>query len=99
MSKNNQQQVISLELSDDSTINFNVSREDYIKFINETNPKDKFSSMHNFLMRTVEQDDKERLRELLKNPANVLDLAGEVIEEYKPDVTVVTKKRKHSASK
>lgn len=98
-SKTTGTQDIALELSDESTLNFSVTREDYIKFINDTNPKEKFNSMHNFLMRTVVEDDKPRLRELLLNPANTSELLGEVIEEYKPDVEVVVKKRKNSANK
>lgn len=86
-------QHIELELSDSSKLTFHVDTDDYCKFVNETMPNNKISPMHNFLVRTVDDADKERLQELLKNPANTTTLAGEVLEEYKPDIQVIAKKR------
>lgn len=99
MGKNTSTQIIELELEDSSILKFNIERDDYIKFINETKPNNKFDSMHNFLMRTIDDDSRDTLRKLLENPANTTELVGEVLEEYTPDIKVVVKKRKRSVSK
>lgn len=84
---------IDLELDNGTKLLFNVKREDYIKFINAAN-KNSFNAMNNLLAGTVDDDSQAALAELQKNPANVPELAGELLELYKPDITVAVKKRR-----
>ncbi len=91
MSNNNAAR-IELGLEDGTTLAFNVKREDYIKFINGAS-KHSFNAMNNLLAASVDAESQAALAELQKNPANVPELAGALLEEYTPDVTVAVKKR------
>ena len=71
---------------------FDVSREAYSKYINSIKPDSKIAPSHNFLTTTVNKAQKEQLSELLKNPANTMAIASELIEAYTPDLDIVVKK-------
>ena len=83
---------ITLDLDDGRTLRFAVERQHYIAFINGAS-KNAFNAMNNLLAASVTDDSRELLTELQHNPANVTDLAGELLELYKPDVAVAVKKR------
>lgn len=90
---------IQMELGDGSVLQFNMTRDIYVKFLNETLPNDKYNAMHNMLARSVTDDSKEKLLELLENPANCQLLVSSLIEEYQPDIQVVVKKSKAAQTK
>jgi hypothetical protein len=78
----------------DYSLQFNVGMADYNRYLNAMNPKDKVAPAHNFV-RAVSTD-KAALDPLLKMPGVSLQLAGEILEEYMPQVEVISKKSKTS---
>lgn len=92
--KNNVQE-ITVELEGRDDLYFDVKRQDYINFING-GAKNPFNAMQNLLANSVRAESQSGLDELLGNPANVPEIAGAIIEDYKPDVAAVVKKRKTS---
>lgn len=76
-------------------LNFRVTADAYNRYINAINPKDKISPAHNFV-RAVYAGDKKDIDPMLKMPGVGLQLAGEILEEYMPQVEIITKKSKHS---
>lgn len=73
---------------DDEDILFNVGADDYNAFVNEMQPNNKVTPAHNFLVRTVNSDNKEQLLEKLKLPGAALQLVGSLVQEYLPDISV-----------
>lgn len=73
-------------------ITFHIEPDDYNKFVNEMQPTNKVSPAHNFLMRTVDPACKDDLKELLTLPGAAVDIVGEVVEEYKPDLQIIVGK-------
>lgn len=67
---------------------FKVTKEAYSKYINELSPANKIAPARNFLVRVVTPECKDDLRELMKLPAVDLQLAGSILEEYLPEVTI-----------
>lgn len=94
MSKDNIQ-VVELDLGEGNELTFNVERKAYIDFLNSST-KNPFNAMQNLLASTVSDQSSAQLTPLLTNPANVPELAGALLEEYKPDISVTVKKRKPS---
>ncbi|WP_445357283.1 putative phage tail assembly chaperone [Microbulbifer sp. ANSA002] len=73
---------------------FNVTRSDYNKYINSVTPNSKVAPSHNFLVNTVQAEDKSALVDLLKvSPGAEVQIAGAVLEEYTPDLGITAKKR------
>lgn len=90
---NNNQQTIELTIGEQA-ITFEVTREQYNKLINKLGMDQKVAPMHNFLVETVRDDDKEALLEILANtPGSEVDIGGELIAAYKPDLQIAVKKR------
>lgn len=83
---------ITLDLDNGSQLSFAVERQHYIAFVNSAG-KNAYNAMNNLLAASVTDDSRELLTELQKNPANVSELAGELLEMYKPDIAVAVKKR------
>lgn len=86
-------QDIVIELGNGTALSFSVERQHYISFVNSSN-KNPFNAMQNFLADAVIEDSNDDLNALIANPANVTEIAGAVLEEYKPDIQVTVKKRK-----
>jgi hypothetical protein len=83
-----------LETEAGEKLQFFVTRENYIKFINEIQPNKKYPAQFNFLMACIHKDQKERLGEIFQNnPQCVPEYMGYVIEDYKPDMAATVKKR------
>lgn len=82
---------ITLEINDDE-IRFTVEVDDYNKFVNEMQPKNKVAPATNFLMRTVAAKDKDKLRDLLKQPGAAVQIVGDLVEEYVPELNIVVGK-------
>ncbi|WP_019530648.1 putative phage tail assembly chaperone [Dasania marina] len=96
MSKNNNQngtETITLELSNGKELAFHLTPEKYTKYIDAMQPHNKVNPAINFLMSVVDEDHKEYLRDLVKNPATAIAITGEVIEDYGNDVVVSAKKK------
>ena len=88
-------QIIDMELESGERLAFEIKRDDYVKFVNSA-LKNPFNAQQNLLVSTVVAANKEALNALLDNPANVTELCGALLEDYKPDVAVAVKKRRTS---
>ena len=82
---------ISLTVND-TPLHFTVTLADYNKYVNELTPINKVAPARNFLMRTVDADSKEGLREVVDLPGVGVQLAMALLEEYMPDVTITVGK-------
>lgn len=78
-------------------VGFNVTPADFNAFINEMQPTNKVAPAHNFLTRTVDPASQENLKEIMQLPGAGLELAGAVVEQYKPSVNITVGKRRPSA--
>jgi len=85
----------------DVDVNFNVSDDDFNKYINDQMPNEKVSSAYNFLSRTVDEDSKEEFKKIALNGAVpkglvVMQIVGVVAEEFGSGVAISLKKPKES---
>lgn len=72
---------------------FNVTRDDYNRYINNVTQKEKIAPSFNFLMSTIDQLQKAELKALLSDiPGSEVQIAGALLEEYTPDLEIVVKK-------
>jgi hypothetical protein len=71
---------------------FNVSDKPYNDFVNSYHPANKIQPSHNLLMRTVVEEDKDRLRDLLALPGAAVNIAPQLVDEYQPEFTVTVGK-------
>ena len=85
-------QTIDVEVNE-QTITFDVSANDYNRFINSITEKNKVQPSQNFCMQTVQQQHKSTLKKLLQIPSMGISIAQAVVEEYQPQITVTAKKR------
>jgi len=92
MSDKNRQE-LTLEL-DGKDVDFTVTREHFNRYTNDINMNDKVAPSQQFVMRCVEDDSKEDLKQYIKDtPGSEIELAGALSSEYKPDIEIVVKKR------
>ncbi|MDD4818122.1 MAG: putative phage tail assembly chaperone [Victivallaceae bacterium] len=70
---------------------FTVSLQDYNDYINAVKPDDKVAPSLNFLRRTVDPEQKELLKSCTDQGLHV-ELAGLLIQEFRPDVEIAVKK-------
>lgn len=82
---------ISLTVND-KPLNFTVTLADYNKYINELTPINKVTPARNFLMRTVDADSKDALRDLVDLPGVGVQLAMTLLDEYMPEVSITVGK-------
>ncbi len=82
---------ISLTVNDNE-LHFNVSLADYNKYINELTPSNKVAPARNFLMRCVDVESREALRDLVDQPGVGLQIASALMEEYMPEVNITVGK-------
>lgn len=71
---------------------FNVTVAMYNQYINEMQPHNKVTPAHNFLMRSIKDDQKDDLKEVLKLPGAPIQIAAKVVEEYSPDLEIMVGK-------
>lgn len=71
---------------------FTFAPQDVTKYFNAVTPNNKVAPSNNLLTNTIQADQREALRPLLRNPVLTMQLAGTLPEEYAPDVEVVVKK-------
>lgn len=82
---------ISLTVND-KPLDFTVTLADYNKYINELTHINKVTPARNFLMRTVDADSKDALREMVDLPGVGLQIVSTLLEEYMPDVNIIVGK-------
>lgn len=70
---------------------FAPNTQDYNKFINEMAMDNKVAPAHNYLMRIVEPDSKEALKEILNRPGAAIQLAGKINESFAPELEIILK--------
>ena len=73
----------------ETELHFTVTLADYN---NELTPNNKVAPARNFLMRTVDAQCKEALREMVDLPGVGVQVAAALIEEYMPDVNITVGK-------
>lgn len=76
----------------DQPLNFTVTLAGYNKYVNELTPINKVAPARNFLMRSVDTDSKDALREVVDLPGVGVQLAMALLDEYMPDVNIVVGK-------
>ncbi|BCS89965.1 putative phage tail assembly chaperone [Pseudodesulfovibrio sediminis] len=86
---------ITLEVNG-TDLTFEMTPDAYNKFINEMQPTNKVAPAHSLLMRTVTDDTKDDLKDLLKKPGAALELVGSLVSEYTPDLSIIVGKSKKS---
>ena len=74
---------ISLTVND-KPLNFTVTLASYNKYM--------VAPARNFLMRSVDEDSKDALREIVDLPGFGVQLVGALLEEYMPDVNIIVGK-------
>lgn len=98
MSSKKNGQVLTATLGN-TDVEFDIGRDDYNKYINGITASSKVAPSHNFLMATVNENHKAALREFLDNtPGGEIQLAGALLEQYTPDLTIVVKKSSSAQS-
>lgn len=60
----------------------------YNRYLNDVQPTSKTGPAHNLCMRTVTDDCKTDLQELLQVPSMGVRIASHLIEEYTPDIEI-----------
>lgn len=83
----------------DQDFDFSIGVDEYNRYINETNPNDKVAPAFNFLMRTVNEKQKEDFKKvvLVDNKPNgflVMQVVGEMVGDVTGKVKVSLKKPK-----
>lgn len=86
----------------DQDLQFDVSHDDFNRFINEQMPNDKVGPAFNFLSRTVHDDSRDLFKELVLTPDQrpkgmiILQIAGAITQELGGGVSIEVKKPKNS---
>lgn len=74
-------------------IRFNMTTEDYNGYLNEIMPDNKVAPAHNLVMRTVDAESKEALRDILdQSPGASMQIAGLLTQEFAPSIEISVKK-------
>lgn len=82
---------ISLTVNDQD-LHFTVSLADYNKYVNELTLINKVAPARNFLMRCVDADSREALRDIVDQPGVGLQIVSVLLDEYMPDVNITVGK-------
>ncbi|WP_163832249.1 putative phage tail assembly chaperone [Spartinivicinus ruber] len=82
----------------DQAFTFTITVDDYSSFINKFSEKNKIAPAYNFCMQTVSKDDKPALKELLAHPSVAPQIASALMEQYVPQLNIVVKPVRPSAS-
>lgn len=74
-------------------INFEVTTETYNGYLNDIMPNNKVAPAHNFIMRSVVDEDKEKLRKVLDDsPGAAMQICGLLQQEFAPAIEISVKK-------
>lgn len=71
--------------------NFQVGIDEFTQYQNEFTPLSKVAPSENFLMRCVNNDQREELTGLC-DAGYAVDIAGAVAGEFKPEISITVKK-------
>ena len=71
---------------------FDVTTELYNKYVNELTLINKVAPARNFLMRCVDADSREALRDIVDQPGVGLQIVSVLLDEYMPDVNITVGK-------
>ena len=71
-----------------SAIRFDMTPDIYNKYIDEVQTTKKVGPTSNMLMRAVQAEDKETLREVMRMPGATMQIASMLIEHYSPDLEI-----------
>ncbi|WBF68255.1 putative phage tail assembly chaperone [Desulfovibrio subterraneus] len=69
-------------------VTFAPSLDIYNDYINAMMPNNKVAPARNFVMRCVDAEDKDHVRELLDKPGAPIQIAGAIMEQYTPDLQI-----------
>lgn len=69
-------------------LTFNMSLGIYNRYINELQPTSKIGPAQNLCTRTVADESKAALQELLQLPGMAVHIASELVGEYTPDIEI-----------
>lgn len=69
---------------------FNVTTDEYHRYVNETTMDNKVAPARNFLSRTADADSKQAVEEMC-GEGMALDLAALVLQEFKPKIELSVK--------
>ncbi|WP_392551238.1 putative phage tail assembly chaperone [Orbus wheelerorum] len=73
-------------------LTFNVTTLAYNSYVNEITQQNKIAPSIQFVNRTVNKDDSEKLKTLLNDyPGAALQIAGKLIEDFAPDLEITIK--------
>ena len=88
--------IIDVTVGADS-FGFEIGPTEYKQFINAVSGRDKIQASHNFCVQTVMPEDKERLLVVLSEaPGAPMEITGQLLEQYAPEIGAAAKKRKTS---
>ena len=79
-------------IAGDKELKFNVGISEYNRYLDEMTMTDKVVTAENFLRRTLADKAQKPLLDELCNAGLTLELAGSVIQEFRPQVTITVKK-------
>ena len=69
-------------------LHFDMTPEVYNRYIDELQATKKVGPTQNLLMRAVQPEDKEALKEFTGMPGGAMHIGAMLIEEYSPDLNV-----------
>ncbi|KMK51468.1 hypothetical protein RO21_06020 [[Actinobacillus] muris] len=75
----------------DTDFRFNLDPAAYDAFVNDVDTKNKITPMRDYLLATVEPNQRDDLAELLQVPGLTTDLFGEVREALLPKINITVK--------
>lgn len=97
MGKGNNTDVTIIEIEvEGQELVFEIGVTDFNEYLNAMTPTNKVGPAHNFLMRNVVKEYKDALRDVLKQPTAEVQIAGKIVEEYMPDLSITVGKSKAS---
>ncbi|WP_067522432.1 putative phage tail assembly chaperone [Endozoicomonas ascidiicola] len=76
----------------ETTLTFQIGLTEYNDLINKMQPKNKVQPAHNFMVRCSANDETRAIVKQCYEDALTMDLFGEVLEGYKPNVEFAVKK-------
>lgn len=67
---------------------FDMTADIYNKYIDEIQPTKKTGPTRNMLMRAVHPDSKDALKAVVDLPGVAMQIAGQLVEKYAPDIEI-----------
>ena len=67
-------------------LRFTITPETYKRYVNELTPANKIAPAKNFLVRSIDADCKDALKQFLEIPSFEMHCVGQLMDEYLPDL-------------